>query len=464
MQISFLGAARTTTGSMHLISTNGKNILLECGLYQGHRKEAEEKNRNLPFDPTSIDCMLLSHAHIDHSGNIPQLVADGFDGNIYSTAATRDLCNIMLADSAHIHQHDAEYVNKRHMRKGLPLVEPLYTLEDVMKAMQHFVSLGYNRSFTAAPSVVARFFDAGHILGSSLIHLEIEENGRSVRIGFTGDLGRPNMPIICDPSQIHELDILITESTYGNRFHDDLTTVNTKLADVVNRTFDRGGKVIIPSFSVGRTQEIVFCLNQLWHEKKIPEMPVFVDSPLSTNATNVFRMHPECFDLETYNFLQKYDDAFGFSKLTYTRDVEESKKLNTIKKPCIIISASGMCEAGRILHHLKNNIEDPKNTVLIIGFMAPNTLGRRLVERHKEVKIFGEPYKLRAEVTILNAFSAHADRNELLNYIKGINVGNLKKVFVVHGEEDQSLALADGIREFVSCDVFVPEQGETFTI
>ena len=464
MEISFLGAARNTTGSMHLISVNGKKILLECGLYQGRRKEAYEKNKNLPVNPQEIDSLILSHAHIDHSGNIPRLVAKGFNGTIFSTAATRDLCSIMLADSAHIQEKDAEYVNKKHKKKGLPLVEPLYNMEDAVNAMHSFVSVSYNRPFQVVAGVEGRFFDAGHILGSAVVLLDITENGKQIRLAFTGDLGRPDMPILRDPMQVHAVDIYITESTYGNRLHDNLLTLNQKVAEVVNRTHEREGKIIIPAFSVGRTQEIVYCLNQLWRENKIPEIPVFVDSPLSTNATEVFRMHPECFDLETTNFLQHYDDPFGFARLTYIRDVNESMKLNTFDKPCIIISASGMCEAGRILHHLKNNIENPKNTVLIIGFMAENTLGRRLVEKEDTVNIFGEPHKLRSEVVILNAFSAHADRNELLAYLGGINTEQLKQIFVVHGEEDQSLALEEGIRSMVSCDVMVPKSGDSVMI
>lgn len=464
MKISFLGAARSTTGSKHLITVNGKNILLDCGLYQGRRDEAFEKNKNLPFNPQDIDSLVLSHAHIDHSGNIPRLVANGFNGSIFCTSATRDLCSIMLADSAHIQEHDAKYVNKLHAQKGLPAVEPLYTSEDVSKCMEQFVSVGYNRPFAVTSAVSGRFFDAGHILGSAVVLLEIREDGREIRLAFSGDLGRPDMAVLRDPVQVHAVDVLIIESTYGNRVHDDLATVTGKLASAVNRTYERGGKIIIPAFSVGRTQEITYYLNTLLHEGKIPELPIFVDSPLSTNATEVFRMHPECFDMETRRFLQRHDDPFGYGRFKYIRDVEESKKLNTYKEPCIIISASGMCEAGRILHHLKNNIGNAYNTILIVGFMAQNTLGRRLVERHDTVKIFGEPYELRAEVVVLNAFSAHADRNELLKYVSGINTTRIKKVFVVHGEEDQSLSFADALTRIVPGDIEVPELGEEVEI
>jgi metallo-beta-lactamase family protein len=440
-----------------LLSVNGRLILLDCGLVQGHRQEAEERNRNLPFDPGSIDCVVLSHAHIDHSGNLPRLIAGGFDGPIYCTPATRDLCSIMLPDSAHIQEKDAEYVNKRHKRKGLPAVRPLYTTTEALAVLERMISLSYNRPTDIAPGVRLRFLDAGHILGSAITLLEISENGRSLRLVYTGDLGRPNMPLLRDPEQVREADVLITESTYGSRLHEKLTEVPQRLAQIVNRTYERRGKIIVPAFSVERTQEVVYFLNQLWQEQRVPDLPVFVDSPLSTNATSIFRMHPECFDLETYHFMQEHEDPFGFDRLRYVRDVEESKKLNALKEPCIIISASGMCESGRILHHLKNNIEDPANTILIVGYMAENTLGRRLVERDEVVNIFGEPYRLRAEVAILNAFSAHADREELLAYIRGMNPGRLRHLFVVHGEPSQAEPLAEALRSLVKCEVRIPE-------
>jgi len=457
VKIAFLGAARSVTGSKHLLSVNGRLILLDCGLVQGHRQEAEERNRNLPFDPGSIDCVVLSHAHIDHSGNLPRLIAGGFDGPIYCTHATRDLCSIMLPDSAHIQEKDAEYVNKRHKRKGLPAVRPLYTTTEALAVLERMISLSYNRPTDIAPGVRLRFLDAGHILGSAITLLEISENGRSLRLVYTGDLGRPNMPLLRDPEQVREADVLITESTYGSRLHEKLTEVPQRLAQIVNRTYERRGKIIVPAFSVERTQEVVYFLNQLWQEQRIPDLPVFVDSPLSTNATSIFRMHPECFDLETYHFMQEHEDPFGFDRLRYVRDVEESKKLNALKEPCIIISASGMCESGRILHHLKNNIEDPANTILIVGYMAENTLGRRLVERDEVVNIFGEPYRLRAEVAILNAFSAHADREELLAYIRGMNPERLRHLFVVHGEPSQAEPLAEALRSLVKCEVRIPE-------
>ena len=464
MKIQFLGAARTVTGSMHLLTVDDRKILLDCGLFQGRRKEAFERNRNFSFDPAVIDALILSHAHIDHSGNIPNLVKSGFKGDIYCTHATRDLCSIMLRDSGYIHEKDAEYINKRRERKGLPLIEPLYTIEDAKRAVDQFVSYGYLRPFQVTNSVKVTFLDAGHILGSAVTLLQISENGNTRHLTFTGDLGRKNLPILRDPYPIKDADVLITESTYGGRYHDDLTMLNDKLAKVVNETYARGGKIIVPAFSVGRTQEIVYALHELTNKKRIPKIPIFVDSPLSVNATEVFRMHPECYDEETNQFLLNQEDPFGFGRLRYVKNVAESKKLNSYAKPCMIISASGMCEAGRILHHLGNNVEDPKNTILIVGFMAENTLGRRLVERQELIKIFGDKHRLRAKVVKLNAFSAHADHDELLEYIGQLDRDRLKHVFVVHGELGQSEALAQGIASLGISGVQVPELGETISI
>ncbi len=460
MKIAFLGAARSVTGSMHLVSANGALILLDCGLVQGHRAEAEQRNRNLPFDAGAIDCIVLSHAHIDHSGNLPTLLSRGFEGPIYCTPATRDLCSIMLPDSAHIQEKDAEYVNERHRRKGLPPVRPLYTPEQALAVLRHMVSVSYSRPLQLFPDIWLRFLDAGHILGSAITLLDIKENGRQVRLVFTGDLGRPKMPLLRDPEQVHEADVLITESTYGARLHERQEEIPTRLAEVVKRTYERGGKIIVPAFSVERTQEVVYYLNQLWREQRIPDLPVFVDSPLSTSATAIFRMHPECFDRETYEFMQQHQDPFGFERLHYVRDVEESKKINTLREPCIIISASGMCETGRVLHHLKNNIENPANTILVVGYMAENTLGRRIVERQESVKIFGEPYRLRAEVVIMNAFSAHADRQDLLSYVERMDGRRLRHVFVVHGEPSQAEPFAEALRERIEGEVRLPDLGE----
>lgn len=460
MNIEFLGAARNVTGSMHLLHVNGQRILLECGLFQGHRQEAFERNRHLPFDAAAIDVMVLSHAHIDHSGNIPNLIRSGFRGNIYTTFATRDLCSIMLRDAAHILEYDVEYLNKKRRRQGLPLLEPTYTTEDAVRSLRHFIGMDYERPIWIGPNIKLTFYDAGHILGSGLCALDITEDGESYRLLFTGDLGRPNMPILCDPQVVPNVDYLITESTYGSRLHGTFEDAEAELKRVVNQTYARGGKVIIPAFSVGRTQEIVYALHNLHTNGQIPHMPVFVDSPLSVNATEVFRLHPEYYDQETYEFMLKYRDPFGFGGLRYIRQVEDSIALNDRHEPMIIISASGMCEAGRILHHLKNNIEDPRNTVLFVGFQAAHTLGRRILEGQEEVPILGEKYRLHARVESIDGYSAHADRAELLAYISQLNPRRLRQVFIVHGEEDAAMSLKQSLEELGVDHVRVPEPGE----
>lgn len=465
MQIQFHGAAQTVTGSMHVLTVGDQNILLDCGLFQGKRSEAFERNRNFTFDPKSITAVVLSHAHIDHSGNLPQLVKQGFSGNIFCTHATQDLCSIMLRDSAHIQEKDVEFVNKRHKKKGLPPVEPLYVMEDAEECMGQFVGLGYHRSFFVTPNVQVTFYDAGHILGSAIVVLDVQENGRKRRITFTGDLGRNKLPIINDPEPITETDVLISESTYGNRLHEAIVDMKEKLRSSIQSTIDRGGKVIVPSFSVGRTQELVYFLHELFNEGHLPEIPIYVDSPLSVNVTEVFRLHPECFDKETREeFLSNHEDPFGFYRLRYIRNVEESKELNVSQDPCIIISASGMCEAGRILHHLKNNIQDEKNTVLVVGYMAENTLGRRIVERRPIVKIFGDEVPLNAQVVITNGFSGHADKSELMDFYQHIDKNRLEQVFVVHGEPESCNALAQDIRNSVCKNVEIPVREQKFDL
>ena len=466
MKIRFLGAVRTVTGSMHLLSVNGAQILLDCGLFQGRRKESFERNRKLPFDATTVDSMILSHAHIDHSGNIPSLVKNGFEGNIYATPATRDLCSAMLRDAGHIQESDAQYINKKRARQGLPPVEPLYTVEDATNSLRYFVSIGYGRPLQVAPGVTLTFRDAGHILGSAITVLDIEEGGTASRLVFTGDLGRKEIPILKDPEPVENADYLITESTYGSRVHDPFETSYAELRDVIIDTYRQGGKVIVPAFSVGRTQELVYALHRLTEARKIPDLPIFVDSPLSVNVTEIFRLHPECYDEEVNEFLAMAHrrDPFGFHRLTYVRSTERSKELNFLREPAIIISASGMCEAGRILHHLKNNVEDPRNTVLIVGWQAPHTLGRRLVEGQATVKIFGEEYSLKAKVETINGFSAHADRNELLDYARQLGAQRLKSAFVVHGEEASSQALAYGLNNLGVGKAIVPQPGEEFEL
>jgi len=461
MNIQFLGAVRTVTGSMHLISVNGAKILLDCGLFQGRRSEAYERNRKFPFNSAEIDAVMLSHAHIDHAGNLPNLVKNGYRGPIYATGATRDLCNIMLYDSAYIQERDIEFVNKKHQKKNEPLIQPLYSIMDVTTAMSQFISINYGQPVQIAKGVRATYLDAGHILGSAVTMLEVEENGKQKKIGFTGDLGRKNAPIIKDPQPIGSVDVLISESTYGGKLHDPIIGMKDSLCKVIKQTSDRGGKVIIPSFSVGRTQEIVYLLSELFDEGRLPVIPIYVDSPLAVNASDIFRLHTECFDEEMLNHLHANEDPFGFNRLIYVRSVDESKKLNSLQSPCVIISASGMCEGGRIVHHLANTIENPKNTILIVGYMAEHTLGRRIVEKQPEISIFGEVHKLNAEVVVLNSFSAHADQDELVEYIQTVDQKQLKKIFLVHGEINQIEKLSSKLKEVgVKKDIYIPVTGE----
>ncbi len=469
MKIQFHGAVRTVTGSQHLLSINGYRILLDCGMFQGSRKVTFERNQHLPYDAAGIDILILSHAHIDHSGNVPNLVKSGFRGDIICTYATRDLCSIMLRDSAKIQQYDVEFLNKKRGRKGLPPLETFYTMKDAVESLKYFIGIGYDRPHNVLPGIQLTFYDAGHILGSAIVALEFEDedNGnRKIRLVFSGDLGRPNRAILRDPTFVEEADVLLVESTYGNRNHDPVEATKDKLEAVVNETCKRGGKLIVPSFAVGRTQELVYSLHQLVETRDIsPELPVFVDSPLAIDATGIYRLHPEAYDDEVFEFLagDKHSDPFGFDMMRYTRSTGESKELNFLREPAVIISASGMAEAGRILHHLKNNIEDPRNTILIVGWQAPNTLGRRIVERKPKVKIFGEEYKLKAQVVTINGFSAHADRDELLNWT-GYFKTPPAHTYVVHGEEEASFALAEALREQGMNDVNVPELGQSFTI
>ncbi|MBU0668282.1 MBL fold metallo-hydrolase [Patescibacteria group bacterium] len=465
MKIKFCGAAREVTGSRHLLEVNGKKIMLDCGLFQGRRQESDEKNREYCIDPKEIDVIILSHAHIDHSGGLPFYVKGGFKGQIFSTFATRDLCNYMLMDSAFIQEKDAEYMNKKNAKKGLPLIEPLYTTDDACDTLKLFYGVSYEKAFVVTEGVVCSFYDAGHILGSSLIHLIIhdKETDQRYTLAFTGDLGRKNLPILRDPQILPPADYLITECTYGDRFHESILDADKRLKEVVIRTVKRGGKILIPAFSVERTQEIVYHLNILWQNKEIPDVPIYVDSPLAANVTEVFTNHPECFDRETFReFIVNRKNPFGFGRLKYTRDVEESKALNDLNGPAIIISASGMCENGRILHHLKNNIEDPRNTIMVVGFMAQNTLGRKIVDGNEIVNIFGEPYHLRAEVCKMDAFSGHADRSDLLDYIS--RVEGVKKIFLVHGEEDQAAKFKTYLEENGYKDVVQPARGDEIEI
>ncbi|MEI7728520.1 MAG: MBL fold metallo-hydrolase [Verrucomicrobiota bacterium] len=464
MQVHFYGAARTTTGSMYLLEVNDQRILLECGMYQGRRDESIERNRNFPFDPSKLDAAVLSHAHIDHCGNLPNLCRKGFQGNIYSTFATRDLASIMLQDSAAVQRADAEFVSKKRAKQGLPPVEPLYTAADAEKAVRQFVAFNYDRPMPIGDGVTVTFVDAGHILGSAQVVLDIRENGKKFRYLFSGDVGRGQDEILRDPVPVEGVDYLQVESTYGGREHGTKPEAISKLVELVNSTLAQNGKVIIPSFSVGRTQQIVYVLHQYCLDGKIPRVPIFVDSPLSVNATEVFRLHPECFNDSTYAFLRDVANPFGMENLTYIRELSHSMKLNDVKEPIIIISASGMAEAGRIRHHLKNNIGDPRNLVLFIGYCADHTLGAQIMKGQNPVNIFGEPYAVRARVASIDAFSGHADKNELTRYVQKLT-GNIKKIAVIHGEESQSLAFAETLERLKpNAEVMVPNTGDVMKI
>ena len=462
MRITFHGATRTVTGSRHLLEINGHRILLECGLYQGRRKDTYERNRRCGFNPRSIDAVLLSHAHIDHSGNLPLLVKNGYEGPIFATAATAHLANIMLLDSGHIQESDVKYLNKKRERKGLPPVEPLYTIEDAARVAEHFIAMPYNYTFEVVPGVRAKFVDAGHILGSAAIVLDLEEKGRKVRLWFSGDIGRRHIPILRDPVLPDRADYLLMESTYGDKPKRDIRQAFEELRDVVRRTVDRGGKVIIPAFAVGRTQELVYALHRMIQSGDIPDIPIIVDSPLAVNASEIYHAHPECYDAEARQMLLRGDDILGFGRVTYIRAVEESKALNDRTDPMVILSASGMAEVGRILHHLKNNIGNPRNTVLIVSWQAPHTLGRRLADREPVVRIFGEEYRVRAEVATINGFSAHAGRDGLLNYALRLKK-QAKQVFIVHGEPRGADPLIEALRGH-GMKVAYPDLHDSFTL
>ena len=456
MRVHFFGATRTTTGSTYLIELNGSRILLECGLFQGRRDESLERNRKFPFDPRQLDAVVLSHAHIDHCGNLPNLCRQGFEGNIYCTFATRDLASIMLEDSAQIQHDDAAFISKKRAKHGLPPVEPLYSATDAEKAVRQFVTCNYDRPFLAAEGLTVTFRDAGHILGSAQVVLDVREGTRRFRYVFSGDVGRGKDDILRDPEPVEDVDYLQVESTYGGRDHAPKTDANNEVGQLVRETLDRNGKVIIPSFSVGRTQQIVYTLHQLTLAGQLPRIPIFVDSPLSVNATEIYRLHPECFNESIYRFLREKENPFGMENLTYIRELAHSMKLNDLRDPAIIISASGMAEAGRIRHHLANHIGNPSNMVLFIGYCAEHTLGAQILSGADPVNIFGEPHAVRAKVASLDSFSGHADRNELRQYVSGLK-GSLRKIAVIHGEESQALAFGETLRSlYPKAEVVVP--------
>jgi metallo-beta-lactamase family protein len=468
MRITFYGAAQEVTGSMYLIEANGRQVLLECGMFQGRRAETYARNLHFPFNPADVDALILSHAHIDHSGNIPNLVKQGFKGHIWSTAATRNLCSYMLLDSAHIQEGDVAYMNKMAARRGEAPVEPLYVTADANAALSQFVSLNLHRTVTVADGVDLTFYNAGHILGSATVVLDIREGRRGApcRLVFSGDIGRWEAPILKNPERLDSADIVIVESTYGDRLHGPYGDARRALRDVVQETVRRRGKVIIPAFAVGRTQELVYALNDLEADGDIPEVPVFVDSPLAVNATEVFRMHPEEWDEEVLAFLaeERRKNPFDSRQIEYIRDVRRSKQLNYMTQSAVIISASGMAENGRILHHLKHNIEDSDNTILFVGFQAQNTLGRRLVDGEHLVRILGEEHSVRARIARIDGYSAHADQTELLEWMRPLDRSRLDRVFVVHGEEASSFTFAEKLRGEGIRRVEVPEYAQSVEI
>lgn len=463
MKLKFCGAAGTTTGSQHLLEVNGKRILLDCGLYQGSRKLAYDINCCFPhFDPDSIDAVILSHAHIDHSGNLPNLTSKGYKGNIYATHATRDLCQVMLADCARIQKSDMEWLNKHRLRDGLEPAALLYTEQDAERCLRQFVTLGYDRPIPIADGVTLTFVDAGHILGSAQVLLEVEDeaDGKTKRFLFSGDVGRGGNEVLRDPVPVQDVDFMLMESTYGGREHEAPPGYGDHFAELIRRSVKRGGKILIPAFAVERTQQVLYVLHDLFEKGEIPEIPVYVDSPLAVSATEIYRLHPESFNDEVYESLFERQNPFGFENLTLVRSVNGSKALNDVDGVAIIISASGMCEAGRILHHLKNNIGDPKTTVLFVGYCAENTLGRRIRDGEKEVPILGTRQKVRAHIEIIDSFSGHADHSELLDYFKH-TTGPKERVWLVHGETRSAVDLREGLKGIHSGSVEIAELGQT---
>ena len=460
--VTFWGAAGTVTGSMHRLDAGGKAVLLDCGLFQGRRADSHARNRDFPFRPKQIDAVVLSHAHIDHCGNLPNLVKQGFGGQVYCTPATRALAAVMLGDAAKIQEEDAAYLN-RHRERGEAKVEPLYDARDVYRTLLRLRAVPYGKPFEVVPGVEAAFTDAGHLLGSAITALRIDGPAGERRVTFTGDLGRPGLPILRDPAPISPADLVICESTYGGHTHEPVDETAARLGEVVRRTADRSGKVVIPAFSVGRTQTVVYFLHQLVSAGRLPAVPIFVDSPMAVRATEVFRAHPECFDDETRDVLERNPEVFGEGRVHYVEKVHDSIALNRAPGPCVIISASGMCEAGRVLHHLKHNLGDARNTILIAGYQADGTLGRRLVERRPEVRVLGRAVPVKAEIVVLNGLSSHADHPDLLRAL-GPLAATTGKVRLVHGEPDRAARLVEGLRGVGFPDVAAAGRGDVVIV
>jgi len=459
LKLRFWGGVGTVTGSKHMLTSGRQRLLLECGLYQGRREEAEHTNRSFRFKAREVDHCVISHAHIDHVGNVPNLVAKGYRGRVHMTKGTRALSELLLMDSAHIQESDVKYVNKKRRERGEKPKRPIYTTRDAKESLGSLEGVRYAKKLKLDKFQVV-LHDAGHILGSAMVDIEVE--GR--RVLFTGDLGRRKMPIIRDPVQVSEVDYLIMEATYGDRLHGDYSRVSEKLARAVRRAYDRGGRVIIPAFAVERSQELVYTFNGLRNRGLMPDIPVYVDSPLASRVTEVFRSHVQYYDAEANNHLQTDTSLFDFPGLRYIESADESKELNRTTEPCIIISASGMCEAGRVLHHLKHAVEDEKNMVLLVSFQAENTLGRRIAERQPRVRIYGDEFDLRCEVVVMDEFSAHADRSGLLHYVSGMNLPRLKKVFLVHSEPEAAEALVQPLLDMGVREVYIPRVGDEYEI
>ena len=464
MKIKFLGAAREVTGSKHqIITQNGKRIVLDCGMYQGKGLETDELNRKLGFNPAGVDHIILSHAHIDHSGLIPYIYKMGFRGSIICTSATRDLCSIMLSDSGSIQEHDTIYFNKKRARQGLQPVEPIYTRRDAVECMNLFIGVAYNRKFRIDENITVRFTHTGHMLGGGVASIEIREGERTHRIAYTGDIGRPVNRILAPPKPFPQADYLITEATYGDRLHHDNINAEKELLAVIHETcVVKGGKLIIPSFSVGRTQDIVYALNNFYNEGRLPRIDIYVDSPLAVNATEIFRLHPECFNEDIIEVMESDPDPFGFNRLFYIKQAEDSKKLNRIKKPVVIISASGMMEAGRVKHHLANSISHAENTVLAVGYCAPNTLGARLLRGEKEVSIHGNRYEVKADIKRIDSYSGHGDYREMADFLSCQQPGQIRQTFLVHGEIGPQTHYKEYLDNKGFSNIHIPEQGDEY--
>jgi len=464
MRLTFLGAAKMVTGSSFLLEVGAQKVLVDCGMFQGSKTVRALNYRDFAFDPASLDCVLLTHAHIDHSGLLPKLCKSGFKGPIYATKVTTELCNIMLPDSAHIQEFDAEIANRKGKRAGKKQVEPLYTIEDAYNCLQQFSSIAYDTELHLSPEITVRFRNAGHILGSSIVEVWVAEAGTTTKMLFSGDLGQPDQPIIKDPTFIADADYIIVESTYGNRKHEQYDKAE-KLAEIINDSVSRGGNIIIPSFAVGRTQAILYYLHKLWKSGKIPDVPVIIDSPLAISATNIFMHNTQDYDSEAYDMLTKEDDnPLNLPQLTFTKTSEESKALNNLDKPAIIISASGMADAGRILHHLKHNLWRPESSILFVGYQAEGSLGRRLIEGVKKVKIIGEEISVKAKIYSLDGFSAHADKEQLLDWLLHFSETKPANIFLVHGESNMSEPLAKEIGESLKLPTYIPQYGDVAII